>query len=91
MNTAYHSSYYRITRLPPRSPARLQRYYFDNLFGSFAAYSLVRYNAQDFVSQPLSHSAVFSSFSTNLIPSFFRGHKFSGLGYARPLGEARVV
>ncbi|XP_043192356.1 uncharacterized protein LOC122365302 [Amphibalanus amphitrite] len=73
----------RQRRLPGfflRYPSRLQRYYLDNLFGSFAAYSLLRYNAQELVTEPLSHSALFDSFSTSLVPSFFKGHKFSGLG-----------
>ncbi|XP_037089515.1 uncharacterized protein LOC119109868 [Pollicipes pollicipes] len=60
-------------------PARLQRYFFDNLFGSYAAYSLLHYSSDQF-SQPLRHGSVFSSFSSSVVPSFFRGRKFGNLG-----------
>nr|QIV66984.1 larval cement protein 1-122k [Megabalanus volcano] len=63
-----------------RYPPRLQRYYFDNLFGSFAAYSLVRQSSEQFGGAALKHPVVFNSFSRSLIPSFFRSRKFSNLG-----------
>nr|QEG79393.1 larval cement protein band 1-122k [Megabalanus rosa] len=63
-----------------RYPPRLQRYYFDNLFGSFAAYSLVRQSSEQFSGGALRHSVVYNSFSRSLIPSFFRSRKFTNLG-----------
>jgi len=60
-----------------RYPARLQRYYLDNLFGSYAAYSLLH---QGQFNRPLSHGSLYGNFAGSLVPSFFKGRRFGNIG-----------